>query len=114
MKQITTILLITMVSVSCKKEPTIHNYCYNVTGFSYSRKSFLIIYKPDKFVTISYNGVRNWSYNWMQQDIRHLSISAENNNNTGWVTVTITKDGNIIATKTSTEPFGKAAISGNY
>ena len=53
-----------------------------------------------------------WTYSFTAQDGASVSLTATNLFNTGTVTATISKDGKVWKTVTTSDPYGQAQVAG--
>jgi hypothetical protein len=107
---------IAMVFTSCSKDSGLYlgksDYSYTVTGTS---GSYSVTIEGAPSGTSQYSNVGNdWWYKWTQSSTRFLYVSAQNNKSSGSVTVSIIKNGKVIATQTSTGGYVIASVSGRY
>jgi len=106
------LLFILLLFISCtKEEPEIY-YAYRVSG---SSGSYSVTIENAYGDTQQWNPVGNdWSYEWTQAGTRWLYVSAQNNNESGSVTVEIVRGGQVVKTNTSYGGFTIATVSGTY
>ncbi len=107
---------IAMLFTSCSKDSELYlgksDYSYSVSG---SSGSYSVTIEGAPKGTSQYSNVgSNWSYKWTQSGKRFLYVSAQNNKNSGSVTVSIIKNGKIIATQTSSGAYVIASVDGTY
>jgi predicted small lipoprotein YifL len=111
-----TFLVTTLSMVSCSKDSPLYlgksDYSYTVTG---SSGSYNVTIEGAPKGTAQYSNVGSgWKYTWTQSGTRFLYVSAQNNKNSGSVTVSILKNGKIIATQTSSGAYVIASVDGTY
>lgn len=116
MKKILLLLAITITSTfflsSCTKEDEEVEYRYEVSGTS---GSYSITLQNADDNTQQYSNVGNgWWYKWNQTGTRWLYISAQNNNDSGSVTVKIIRNGKIVESNTSHGGYTIATVSGDF
>lgn len=112
MKTLTSILLMSILLFSCKKEdiepnkPVTHKYEYIVYGTSGSINVQVLPwnYPAGNDTIVEYNNIAgdSFSVRWTHEgnSQRLLFVQAVSNNPFGWVTVEIKKDGNTVLKET--------------
>lgn len=115
-----------LVTLSCEKAPTevTWKYEYEVTGTS---GSYDVTIQNTDNNTQQWSNIGNgWNYWWTQKltiesngepvkgNTRWLYCSAQNNNSSGNVTVTIKRNGKIVASNTGFGGYTIATVSGDY
>ena len=108
MKRIITIVL--LLIVSCSKQGNEYKYVVGGSSGDY----FVTIQNADNNLQQYGNVPNDFSYSWTQTGERWLYVSAQNNTASGYVTVSIYKNGKRIATNTSSGGYTIATVSGNY
>ncbi len=110
----TSIILILIVFISCKKNDVYKNlvYKYEVTG---SGSNYLItIINSDNMEQAGGGYSSGWNYTWMQASPRFLKITAKNESAGGTVIVKIYKDNVVVAENTNSGANSIATVEGTY
>jgi uncharacterized lipoprotein NlpE involved in copper resistance len=111
-KVLTAIAVIFMTFLGCSKESIESIYQYEVSG---SAGNYGITCEGAPSGTVQYSDVGSgWTYKWTQTGTRWLYMSAQNNTNSGSVTVKIIRDGKVVAQQTSSGAYVIATVDGTY
>jgi hypothetical protein len=106
------IFLMMITLSSCSDEFDEVEYRYEVSGTS-GNYSVTIQNADDN--TQQYGSVGSgWWYKWDQSGTRFLYVSAQNNNESGNVTVKIIRNGKVLQTNTSEGGYTIATVSGEF
>lgn len=106
------ICLFFVVLAGCSVESMQSSYKYEVSG---TAGNYSITCEGAPSGTVQYSNVGSgWAYTWNQSSTRWLYMSAQNNTNSGTVTVKIICDGKVLAQQTSSGAYVIATVSGTY
>jgi hypothetical protein len=96
----------------CTKESMQSDYKYEVSG---TAGDYSITCEGAPSGTVQYSNVGSgWAYTWKQTGTRWLYMSAQNNTDSGTVTVKIIRDGKVVAQQTSSGAYVIATVDGEY
>ena len=105
------IALIISMFLSCKAtEDPVHNIGYKVSG---TANNYDVTLTAPNGNTTQYNGVGESTWTATSSSGNWVYLSAQNNNDQGTVTVTITVDGSVFKTATSTGAYCIAEVDGD-
>ena len=98
--------------LSACSDDTEYTYNYEVTG---TAGRYGVTFQ-DKNDEVELGGVvgNGWTYTWNQTGKRFMNIIAQSYEKEGSVTVSIYKNGKVIATDTQSGEFATASVTGNY
>jgi hypothetical protein len=96
----------------CTKESMQSDYKYEVSG---TAGDYSITCEGAPSGTVQYSNVGSgWAYTWKQTGTRWLYMSAQNNTDSGTVTVKIIRNGKVLAQQTSSGAYVIATVDGEY
>ena len=115
MKYLSLFLIMFLLFLNCELTgpagPTIYNVEYEVTGFPQNKVD--ITYENESGGTSQYSDVSiPWSYSFKREEGEFVYISAQNQGQSGSITVTILRNDNIFKSSTSSGAYVIATASG--
>ncbi|MBA7669777.1 hypothetical protein ES703_77911 [subsurface metagenome] len=115
MKYLSLFLILFLLCLSCEltgpSGPTIYNVEYEVTGFPPNKVD--VTFENESGGTSQYSNVSiPWSYSFEREEGEFVYISAQNQGESGSITVTIYKNNNILKSSTSSGAYVIATASG--
>jgi len=112
MKLLIALSLLLVAITGCTKESMQSDYKYEVSG---TAGDYSITCEGAPSGTVQYSNVGSgWAYTWKQTGTRWLYMSAQNNTDSGTVTVKIIRDGQVVAQQTSSGAYVIATVDGEY
>jgi hypothetical protein len=107
------LLCVVLITITgCSKESFQTDYKYEVSGTS---GDYSITCEGAPSGTVQFDNVGSgWTYEWTQSGTRWLYISAQNNRNSGTVTVKIIRKGKVLAQQTSSGAYVITTVDGTY
>jgi hypothetical protein len=111
-KTLIALSLLLVAITGCTKESMQSDYKYEVSG---TAGDYSITCEGAPSGTVQYSNVGSgWTYTWIQTGKRWLYMSAQNNTDSGTVTVKIIRDGQVVAQQTSSGAYVIATVDGEY
>ena len=111
-KTLIALSLLWVAITGCTKESMQSDYKYEVSG---TAGDYSITCEGAPSGTVQYSNVGSgWAYTWKQTGTRWLYMSAQNNTDSGTVTVKIIRDGQVVAQQTSSGAYVIATVDGTY
>jgi hypothetical protein len=111
-KTLIALSLLWVAITGCTKESMQSDYKYEVSG---TAGDYSITCEGAPSGTVQYSNVGSgWAYTWKQTGTRWLYMSAQNNTDSGTVTVKIIRDGQVVAQQTSSGAYVIATVDGEY
>jgi hypothetical protein len=111
-KTLIALSLLWVAITGCTKESMQSDYKYEVSG---TAGDYSITCEGAPSGTVQYSNVGSgWAYTWKQTGTRWLYMSAQNNTDSGTVTVKIIRDGKVVAQHTSSGAYVIATVDGEY
>jgi hypothetical protein len=111
-KTLIALSLLLVAITGCTKESMQSDYKYEVSG---TAGDYSITCEGAPSGTVQYSNVGSgWAYTWKQTGTRWLYMSAQNNTDSGTVTVKIIRDGQVVAQQTSSGAYVIATVDGTY
>jgi hypothetical protein len=111
-KTLIALSLLWVAITGCTKESMQLDYKYEVSG---TAGDYSITCEGAPSGTVQYSNVGSgWAYTWKQTGTRWLYMSAQNNTDSGTVTVKIIRDGQVVAQQTSSGAYVIASVDGEY
>lgn len=111
-KTLIALSLLLVAITGCTKESMQSDYKYEVSG---TAGDYSITCEGAPSGTVQYSNVGSgWAYTWIQTGTRWLYMSAQNNTDSGTVTVKIIRDGQVVAQQTSSGAYVIATVDGEY
>jgi hypothetical protein len=111
-KTLIALSLLWVAITGCTKESMQSDYKYEVSG---TGGDFSITCEGAPSGTVQYSNVGSgWAYTWKQTGTRWLYMSAQNNTDSGTVTVKIIRNGKVLAQQTSSGAYVIATVDGEY
>jgi hypothetical protein len=111
-KTLIALSLLWVAITGCTKESMQSDYKYEVSG---TAGDYSITCEGAPSGTVQYSNVGSgWAYTWKQTGTRWLYMSAQNNTDSGTVTVKIIRDGQVLAQQTSSGAYVIATVDGEY
>jgi hypothetical protein len=111
-KTLIALSLLLVAITGCTKESMQSDYKYEVSG---TAGDYSITCEGAPSGTVQYSNVGSgWAYTWKQTGTRWLYMSAQNNTDSGTVTVKIIRDGQVVAQQTSSGAYVIATVDGEY
>jgi hypothetical protein len=111
-KTLIALSLLLVAITGCTKESMQSDYKYEVSG---TAGDYSITCEGAPSGTVQYSNMGSgWAYTWKQTGTRWLYMSAQNNTDSGTVTVKIIRDGQVVAQQTSSGAYVIATVDGEY